>query len=738
MQVRRYLACCAVERDNVQTACRPRDFRFPSRSVAPIGDVIEVIGEQRGVAIERQRRALVAELDCTTLGRLRILRDVARVIVKPPAEQAHDYVGRWFPLRASAVSIAPSVRNESAAWSLVSRVLRSARVCRFCRAPRDRRPLRSRPKHGSVSWGSGGVQMRRSLGQCRRIDPSSWRLPSLGAALIVFLATVLAVTVVGPVQSAFAVGPSGLQLPFAKGAVWRANGPHGDGASGTGIAYSVDFAPDSGGDGTVLAAAAGTARKSGTCSVDVDHPGGWTTRYQHLGTLTGTFPRPVNTGDPLGVTKANDPRGTTCNSGSYSHLHFGLLQNGTRIPISGLSIGGYTVHGTGQPYLGSWTRDIDGKTVVTVPASGNATCCITNSNATWRLVPSPNPVGASVNVLRDVACPAPTNCFGVGDSRSGPTLGTYKTLIEHWNGTSWSIVSNGRPAGSSYLGLHSVACPNANSCFAVGFEYISNVRKPFIDHWDGTSWSTMSSAVPTGVFSSELLDIACLSPTNCYAVGDAVKFTNTTATLIEHWNGTSWSVIASPNLPNNDQSFLNGIACPSTTTCFAVGDGSSTTSTANLTLIERWNGVHWSVVPSPSPPLPEFDSVACSTPTACFAIGSHYLNSNSTELLSLIERWNGTNWAVVPSPNPSTQGVFALRVACPTSLTCYGVGYYLTGPGLAQTLIAHWNGSSWSIVSSPNPTGSSFSDLLGVACSTATSCFAVGDSDYGTLVERLS
>jgi hypothetical protein len=184
---------------------------------------------------------------------------------------------------------------------------------------------------------------------------------------------------IGSASHAAAVSQPVLRLPFAAGASWRANGPHGDGTNGAGTAYSVDMAPNDGKDGTVLAAAAGTARKSNTCSIDVDLGGGWSIRYQHLGTFLGSYPRTVSVGDPLGITKANDSRGITCNPNSLSHLHFGLLYQGAPYPIRDVTIGGYTVHSGSGPYLGSWTRNSDGKTVITVPSNGNVTCCLVNN-----------------------------------------------------------------------------------------------------------------------------------------------------------------------------------------------------------------------------------------------------------------------------------------------------------------------------------------------------------------------
>jgi hypothetical protein len=54
------------------------------------------------------------------------------------------------------------------------------------------------------------------------------------------------------------------------------------------------------------------------------------------------------------------------------------------------------------------------------------------------------------------------------------------------------------------------------------------------------------------------------------------------------------------------------------------------------------------------------------------------------------------------------------------------------------TLAEHWNGSRWAIQPTPNPTGQAPSVLSGVSCTAATACTAVGDYYYGSLAERYS
>jgi len=148
----------------------------------------------------------------------------------------------------------------------------------------------------------------------------------------------------------------------------------------------------------------------------------------------------------------------------------------------------------------------------------------------------------------------------------------------------------------------------------------------------------------------------------------------------------------------------------------------------------------WSIVSSPNPNGATYSflhGVSCSTSTRCFAVGYYYKGS---AYKTLVERWNGTRWSIVSSPNPTgATERYLYGVSCSTSTRCFAVGYYYKGSA-TKVLVERWNGTRWSIVSSPSPTGATYSFLHGVSCSTSTRCFAVGFYDKGsaskTLVER--
>ncbi len=161
-------------------------------------------------------------------------------------------------------------------------------------------------------------------------------------------------------------------------------------------------------------------------------------------------------------------------------------------------------------------------------------------------------------------------------------------------------------------------------------------------------------------------------------------------TLIESWNGTSWSVVPSPSPGSYNQ--LVSVSCASTAACTAVG--LYTGGGAGRTLIESWNGTSWLVVPSPSPGsmYNQLQGVSCASLTACTAVGWYYRASSSGVQRTLIESWNGTSWSMVPSPNRGVRYNELDGVSCASSATCKAVG-------------SHGKDSRWTVIESGTASG---------------------------------
>ena len=118
------------------------------------------------------------------------------------------------------------------------------------------------------------------------------------------------------------------------------------------------------------------------------------------------------------------------------------------------------------------------------------------------------------------------------------------------------------------------------------------------------------------------------------------------------------------------------------------------------------------------------EGVACASSSLCFAVGYSYSSSLGTD--TLIEQWNGSAWSVVTSPNSGTIASELYGVACPSVTLCFAVGYYNSSSSITQTLIEQWGGSSWAVVSSPDSSTSQSNYLYGVGCNGLSFCFAVG------------
>ncbi|HMA33578.1 MAG TPA: S-layer homology domain-containing protein, partial [Chloroflexia bacterium] len=105
----------------------------------------------------------------------------------------------------------------------------------------------------------------------------------------------------------------------------------------------------------------------------------------------------------------------------------------------------------------------------------------------------------------------------------------------------------------------------------------------------------------------------------------------------------------------------------------------------------------------------------------------------------LTAHWDGTSWTVVPSPNAGSPTSLNTLAAVATN-DVWAAGY--TGSGSARrTLVEHWDGSAWAVVPSPN-VGSNTNSLAGLAAVATNDVWAGGyvanGSTNQTLIEHYS
>ena len=250
--------------------------------------------------------------------------------------------------------------------------------------------------------------------------------------------------------------------------------------------------------------------------------------------------------------------------------------------------------------------------------------------------------------------------------------------------------------------------------------------------------ATLASTASVAAVSSivQLNGVSCVTATTCFAVGEGStgRPLAPVTTLTERWNGRSWTVIPSPNPTGAKNSHLKAVSCTGAKNCLAVGR-SAKTKTSGAALVERWNGTKWSIIATPNPTRTGLGGLSCVTATFCMAVGTQAGDPAGIVTHTLAERWNGAKWSIVPSPNPHVNTIVLDGVSCTSPTNCSAVGYYDV-PKLetSDTLVEHWDGKTWKIIASPNAAGGA-SSLVGVSCPTALSCIAVGEifEGYWTL-----
>lgn len=384
-----------------------------------------------------------------------------------------------------------------------------------------------------------------------------------------------------------------------------------------------------------------------------------------------------------------------------------------------------------------------------VPASQCFTQHPGQSCSPWHIVAGAS--GVTGAWLRGVAAVSASNVWAVG-SYTDPTTGAGDTLAEQWNGSSWALVPSPNPPTSSSspsADLNGIVALSASDIWAVGYYFSGlSTEATLIEHWDGSTWSVVSSPNVPNV-SDELTSVAASSASDIWAVGMSGTEGGTAQTLIEHWNGSAWSIVSSADA-NQYENELNGVTAVSSTDAWAVGYYVNATGTSSQVLIEHWDGSSWSIWPLPTTATNDtLNGIAETSSNNVWAVGSAI--TPGVIITPLAEHWNGMGWSVVPyssvrsslPPDGSTSfptSVFSAASATPASASLWAVGYTNARSTALATFTSQWTGTTW--LQSPSPNvgyGTVSNHLSGVAAVSASEAWAVGytrdqSGNYATLI----
>lgn len=333
---------------------------------------------------------------------------------------------------------------------------------------------------------------------------------------------------------------------------------------------------------------------------------------------------------------------------------------------------------------------------------------------------------------------------GLPAAASAAAAGRVSSMV------AWTIQATMLPRGATNGYLASVSCASAAECTAVGSHYQQTGPRSQLrggglaERWAGGSWRLEAVPSPPGQdrFVS-LSAVSCDSAASCTAVGNYQNGAGNYYTLAEHWNGSGWAIQATPTPPGVAFVNLNAVWCASAASCVAVGYYAvGVTSGAGAALVERWNGSSWAIAPAPANPPGSYVSIlralSCTSAASCTAVGASYATTSPT-VRTLAERWDGNSWTIQPTPMPPGSASAGLGgVSCTSATSCTAVGGYSNKPDSSRALAEHWNGKTWTIHPAPAGPGPDDPDggLYAVSCTSADQCTAVGRAGGAALAEQ--
>jgi hypothetical protein len=197
----------------------------------------------------------------------------------------------------------------------------------------------------------------------------------------------------------------------------------------------------------------------------------------------------------------------------------------------------------------------------------------------------------------------------------GTVYGYYWTLLRY-DGISWSFDSKGC-GGKCYTAINGIWGSSGSDVFAIGqisVQLTHVITGPFINHYDGTSWTEMMGFPPDGS-SADLYGVWGSSGSDVFAVGSG-------GTIL-HYNGGTWS-----SMTSGTTNYIYGIWGSSGSDVFAAGSGGT---------ILHYNGSTWSSMASGT--TNNIYGIWGSSGSDVFAVGSG----------GTILHYNGSAWSAMTS-----------------------------------------------------------------------------------------
>jgi hypothetical protein len=319
----------------------------------------------------------------------------------------------------------------------------------------------------------------------------------------------------------------------------------------------------------------------------------------------------------------------------------------------------------------------------------------------------------------------------LGAAPAGAGLTSPPTVLP----TAWADAH--APSGSGSNNLNDVSCTSSSFCMAVGGQNNGAGGGTLTEQWNGSSWVVVPSPnVPSS--SGDVLDsVSCVGPAFCLAVGST---TSSSSGVAETWSGQAWTLLSVAAPAGNTGVDLRSVSCVSSTSCQVLGTALGIGG-ANVIFGNQWNGTSLTATTAATPAvahtaLPELGGMYCVSANWCIAAGTSDVQNQAS--FPITELWNGSAWTLLTTPPaPTGTGSAFNGVSCAGASFCVAAGTVFMGGGLLQTFVETWNGASWTVTPSANTSASVSQNLNGVDCFSATSCSAVGSFTNGAVPATL-
>jgi hypothetical protein len=252
--------------------------------------------------------------------------------------------------------------------------------------------------------------------------------------------------------------------------------------------------------------------------------------------------------------------------------------------------------------------------------------------------------------LYSISCPSSTVCYAAGQN-----LSDQDVVVALGDGLSGAVIA-GSGADDVFTGI---ACPSELTCYAVGSETSALGQPPVGALLPINSGSPTSVSTPSGWLA--ITGVACPSSGACYAVGNTQSSTGAGSGMV--------APLSSDGLgnPGSVSPLLSAIACPNAGTCYAVGNeptGAVPLQPVGVVMSIAIGNLGTAITTAPG--TGTLSAIACPTSSTCYAIG---LDPTGGQWV-VLTLTSGAPGAVNPVPDKLTLS----GLACASADTCYAVG----------------------------------------------------------------